>query len=217
VLGVDASLPQVDALLYVVTDDLRSDDEHVIADFASHTALVGVTSATTVVAVSKVDRLLEDADGNGAQALDALLARWRARLAAHVLAVTPVVGLLAETALTGAVDESCAATLRDLAAVDVAAREQWLASPRRFLADGRVPAAPDARRELLERFGIHGLRQATELVGLGVPDRPRLGGRRPRRRAEGRRGAARAPGADDRHRHPIVRGVRDPRGARRPR
>ena len=168
VLGVDASVPQVDALLYVVTDDLRSDDEHVIADFASHAALVGVTSATTVVAVSKVDRLLEDADGNGAQALDALLARWRARLAAHVLAVTPVVGLLAETALTGAVDESCAATLRDLAAVDVAAREQWLASPRRFLADGRVPAAPDARRELLERFGVHGLRQATELVGLGV-------------------------------------------------
>jgi hypothetical protein len=167
VLGVDTPVlvPEVDALLYVVTEDLRSDDERVIADFARQAAL---TSATTVVAVTKVDRLLEDPGGSGAQALDALLTRWRERLATDVLAVTPVVGLLAETALTGAVDEGCAAALRDLAAVPAAERDGWLASPRRFLAAGSVPAAPEARRELLERFGVHGLRQATELIALGV-------------------------------------------------
>ena len=97
-----------------------------------------------------------------------MLARWRERLATDVLAVTPIVGLLAETALTGAVDEGCAAALRDLAAVPAAERDGWLASSRRFLAAGSVPAAPEARRELLERFGVHGLRQATELIALGV-------------------------------------------------
>ena len=164
-VGDPDGIGQADALVYVVSDDLRADDEQVIGDFASHAALVGATGANVVLAVTKVDRILH---GAGPDVLDAMLDRWRARLGPAVTAVVPVMGLLAETALSGRLDERRATAIAAFAQTDPGIRDGWLRSPRRFLADGAVPTAREERAELLELLDVYGLGQAAELAAIGV-------------------------------------------------
>jgi dynamin family protein len=163
--GDAGGVAQADALVYVVADDLRADDEQVIGDFASHAALVGATGANAVLAVTKVDRIIH---ASGRDALDAMLDRWRARLGARVTAVIPVMGLIAETALSGRLDERRATAIAALAQVDPQVRDAWLRSPRRFLADGTVPAVAEDRADLLARLDVYGIREAAELAAVGV-------------------------------------------------
>jgi predicted GTPase len=167
-LGTATAVAEVDALLYVVSGDLRCDDEAVIEDFARHTELAGASAANTALAITKVDRIINGADRHSPDAVEAMVERWRERLGPRVCAVSPVVGLLAETALCGRLDEERAAMLRDLARVQRVQRESWLRSPRRFLAAATVPPSPEDRADLLRRLDVFGLRRAAELAELGV-------------------------------------------------
>ena len=84
-------------------------------------------------------------------------------LCQQVVAVAGLIGYAGRT-LTGAEF----AQLRDLAAVDRAVLEELLLSTDRFLrADPATLVGPQARRALVDRFGLFGVRLATALVRGG--------------------------------------------------
>ncbi len=133
----------------------------------------GIGAAGTVAVLSRADEI-------GGGRLDALMAaqqvarRYRADpgLRPHCRTVVPVAGLLAETARTMRQTEYAA--LRALAAGSREDLEDLLLSADRFV-EGRLPAAvaPDgldarARRGLLDRFGVYGVRLATTLLRRGA-------------------------------------------------
>jgi hypothetical protein len=83
------------------------------------------------------------------------------------LDVVPIAGLLAESARTLREEEF--ATFRALASLDRPARERLLLSAHRFVRPGG-PGVPSvaARRALMERFGVFGVRWGTALVLAGA-------------------------------------------------
>jgi hypothetical protein len=143
------------------------------AETVGERAARGIGPAGTIAVLSRADEI-------GGGRLDALVTarqvarRYRADagLRRWCRTVVPVAGLLAETARTLRASEFAA--VRDLAAGPRSDVEDLLLSVDRFL-DGRLPAGvPEiehrARRGLLDRFGLHGLRLATTLVRRGAGD-----------------------------------------------
>lgn len=149
------------------------DADVAFAETVGERAARGIGPAGTVAVLSRADEI-------GGGRLDALMTaaqvarRYRAEpgLRRHCRTVVPVAGLLAETARTLRATEFAA--VRDLAAGAREDVEDLLLSADRFL-DARLPdtIAPmdrRARRALLDRFGLHGLRLATTLVRRGAGD-----------------------------------------------
>ncbi|MEJ2861646.1 dynamin family protein [Actinomycetospora flava] len=149
------------------------DADVAFAETVGEQAARGIGPAGTVAVLSRADEI-------GGGRLDALVTaaqvarRYRAEpgLRRHCRTVVPVAGLLAETARTLRAAEFAA--VRDLAAGAREDVEDLLLSADRFL-DARLPDAVApmdrrARRALLDRFGVHGLRLATTLVRRGAGD-----------------------------------------------
>jgi predicted GTPase len=170
-----SAVTEADALIYVIAGDLHDDDATVIEDFSHHAELAGATAANTVLAVTKVDRVLDAPDEDGGLRLEEMLGRWRERLGARVCAVTPVIGLLGEATESGRIDEASARALRELGSIDRTERERWLRSPRLYIAEGTIPADPRLRSELVRALGVFGLRRAADLSELGVTGAGPLG------------------------------------------
>ena len=156
------------------------DADVAFAETVGERAARGIGPAGTVAVLSRADEI-------GGGRLDALVTaqqvarRYRADpgLRRHCRTVVPVAGLLAETARTLRGAEFAA--VRDLAALEREDVEDLLLSADRFL-DGRVPDLDRrARRALLDRFGVHGLRLATTLVRRGATDSAALAGELVRR------------------------------------
>ncbi|GAA4883100.1 dynamin family protein [Actinomycetospora straminea] len=140
------------------------------AETVGERAVRGIGPAGTVAVLSRADEI-------GGGRLDALVTaqqvarRYRADpvLRGHCRTVVPVAGLLAETARTLRGSEFAA--VRDLAAGAREDVEDLLLSADRFLdAPGLEHLDRRARRTLLDRFGLHGLRLATTLVRRGASD-----------------------------------------------
>ncbi len=128
-------------------------------------------SAHTVNAIAVLSR----ADEVGAGRIDALLSarkiadRYRADPRMRVLALTvlPVAGLLAETART--LREGEFAAVRSLAHLDRARRDSLLLSVDRFVGNDVIDGVDSAaRRGLIDRFGVSGIRLAMSLVRGGA-------------------------------------------------
>ncbi|HET6672747.1 MAG TPA: dynamin family protein [Agromyces sp.] len=128
-------------------------------------------AAQTICAVAVLSR----SDEIGSGRIDSLLsARKVARryeldgdLAALVLSVIPVAGLVAEGARTLREGEYTA--FRELAALERADRERLLMSADRFTRDSDATTLSAAeRRYLLGRFGLFGVRLATALIRGGI-------------------------------------------------
>lgn len=144
----------------------------------AHQADIGFLDAfmdRTVAAASPVNAVavLSRADEIGAGRMDAMdSARRIARryeldpqLRGLCAAVVPLAGLLAETGLTLREDELSA--LRMLAATDDATLARMLMSADQFCELSSSELTVEARRDLLSRFGMFGVRVAVEEVRSG--------------------------------------------------
>ena len=149
-----------EAVLYVLTQQVRADDEQVIASFTAATAGRDAGPANVIAVLNKVDTVApESVEGSGGAVWPAarlLAERQSALLRPRVAAVLPVIGLLAETAETGAFTSADADALRELAALDDDTLATMALSADLFTAwDCPVPAATRARLlELLDLFGV---------------------------------------------------------------
>lgn len=155
-----------DALVYLLRH-VHASDLTFLEEFRDTAA--GESQTVNALAV------LSRADEIGSGRIDALLSatkiadRYRrdGELRSLALGVIPVAGLLAEGART--LRESEYAALHTLAGLDRDVRTRALVSVDRFLGDASgVPLSLDARRALLARFGVFGVRLAIALVRAGA-------------------------------------------------
>lgn len=153
-----------DAVVYLMRH-VHHDDIEFLDAFMDST--VSARSAMSAVGV------LSRADEIGAGRLDAMesAARVARRYAAdrdvraRCLTVVPVAGLLAETAQT--LREGEMSLLRRLATEDGPTRERMLASVEFFCEKGVSELTAEARRDLLDRLGLFGVRRALSVIGSG--------------------------------------------------
>ncbi|MHA6525277.1 dynamin family protein [Tessaracoccus sp. G1721] len=164
-----------DAIVYLLRH-LHPSDMRFLEAFRDTAA--GPSQTVNAVAV------LSRADEIGSGRIDSLLSAGKVSkryeldgdLNSLALGVVPVAGLLAEGART--LRESEFAAFRRLASLERRERERLLLSSDRFVgaADTSGLDVP-ARRELLARFGIFGVRLATSLIRTGVSDSTELANR----------------------------------------
>ncbi|WP_308286099.1 dynamin family protein [Actinomycetospora soli] len=145
-----------EAALVVLPAAARPDEIAGLADAARH------GPAGVVAVLGRADTVGTEADAA------ATAATLSGRLAAQVGPVTPVVGLLAETAVTGALRTADLAALRTLAADP--ATDAALADPELFTT-AALPVDPGARARLLDLLDRRGVGLALALLR----DRPDAG------------------------------------------
>jgi len=171
-LTPEESPSSADAIVYLLRH-LHASDLKFLEAFRDTAA--GVSQTVNAVAV------LSRADEVGSGRIDSLLSASKVArryerdgdLGSLALGVTPVAGLLAEGART--LREREFAAFRELAALDKASRDRLLVSADRFVRPTDVTTlSEEARRELLGRFGIFGVRLATTLVRAGASDSSQL-------------------------------------------
>jgi GTPase Era involved in 16S rRNA processing len=156
-----------EAVLYVVTQTVRADDQQVLAAFTAATASREAGPVNAIAVLNKADTIppesVAGSDGDVWTAASLLAARQAEVLRPRVADVLPMVGLLAETAESGGFTSADADALRALTACDEATRTAMLLSADLFTElDAPVPAATRAR--LLERLDLHGVRVALEAL-----------------------------------------------------
>ena len=161
-----------DAVVYLMRH-LHGSDVRFLESFRD-TDVARATPVTTVAVLSRADEI-------GVGRLDALgsagriARRYRAdpTLRGLCQTVVPVAGLLAQTGRTMRQDEHAALTR--LAALPQAELDRLLLSADRF-GTRPVEGAPEpaVRAALVERFGLFGVRLATELIRRGTSDPSQL-------------------------------------------
>lgn len=156
-----------EAVLYVVTQAVRADDQQVLAAFSAATAGREAGPVNAIAVLNKADTVApESADGAVGEVWRAarLLAEKQLRaLKPRVATVLPVVGLLAETTETGTFTAADAAALRDLAGLEPGVRDTMLVSADLFTA-WEAPVPPATRARLLERLDLYGIRCALDAL-----------------------------------------------------
>ncbi|MCP2261938.1 Dynamin family protein [Streptoalloteichus tenebrarius] len=156
-----------EAVIYVVTQAVRSDDHQALAAFTAATASREAGPVNAIAVLNKADTIapesVEGADGDVWRAATLLAEKQASTLKPRVADVLPVIGLLAETAETGGFTSADADALRQLAELDEATREMMLISADLFATwECAVPAGTRAR--LLERLDLYGVRRALEIL-----------------------------------------------------
>jgi hypothetical protein len=159
---------QADAVLYLMRH-LHASDVGFLESFRD-TAAGRFGTASTIAVLSRADEV-------GAGRIDSLISarsvaeRYRRdeTLRSLCLTVVPVAGLLAQTAST--LRHAEFTVLRRLADLERAERERLLLSVDRFRHGGTsVDVPPEARAELVARFGLFGIRLSVALIRGGVKD-----------------------------------------------
>ncbi|WP_461153256.1 dynamin family protein [Saccharopolyspora tripterygii] len=161
-----------EAVVYVVTQGVRADDEQALAAFTAATASREAGPVNAIAVLNKADMIeadtVEGADDDLWKAAEILAAKQSELLKPKVADVLPVIGLLAETAETGGFTAHDAEALRSLAKLDASTRETLLLSADLFTSwECDVPAG--TRTHLLERMDLHGVRRALDALD-GEPD-----------------------------------------------
>lgn len=168
----NSAVAGAEAVLYVVTQSVRSDDRQALAAFLAATARRDAGPVNAIAVLNKADTITaEPAAGPDSPAgLDRvwaaatrLAARQAELLKPRVAGVLPVIGLLAESAETGAFTSADAAALRALATVDEASWETMLAAADLFTS-WEAPVPSGVRVRLLEKLDLYGIRCAVDAL-----------------------------------------------------
>lgn len=166
------SAARADALLFCVNGPIKEDEGAAVQQFGSGRGASRLSGGSAVGILTRADQV-------GAEQVGAdPLASWKAarglaldmstRHTDLFSAVVPVIGLLAETATTGALRERHARALHTLARAWNFDDSQFaLAAPGTFL---RAPAPVDVaeRRELLQLIGQYGIGEMLERIRSGT-------------------------------------------------
>ncbi|GAB2654681.1 dynamin family protein [Saccharopolyspora gloriosae] len=152
-----------EAVVYVVTQAVRADDQHALEAFTAATASREAGPVNAIAVLNKADTVEPDSvpgsEGDVWRAAAALAGEQAALLGPRVAEVLPVIGLLAETAETGGFTSADADVLRALGELDETTRRTMLMSADLFTSwECEIPERDRAR--LLERLDLYGVRRA---------------------------------------------------------
>jgi GTPase SAR1 family protein len=156
-----------EAVLYVVTQGVRADDQQALAAFTAATASREAGPVNAIAVLNKADTIApESVEGSGGDVWKAatLLAEKQAStLKPRVADVLPVIGLIAESAESGGFTSADAEALRQLAELDDDVLQTMLISADIFTSwECDVPAG--TRLRLLEKLDLFGISHAVEAI-----------------------------------------------------
>jgi hypothetical protein len=156
-----------EAVLYVVTQGVRADDQQALAAFTAATASREAGPVNAIAVLNKADTIAPESvagsDGDVWKAASLLAEKQAATLKPRVADVIPVIGLLAESAESGGFTSADADALRSLSKLDDATWETMLMSADIFVTwDCEVP--PATRTRLLETLDLYGIRTAVDAL-----------------------------------------------------
>ncbi|MBK1784651.1 dynamin family protein [Prauserella cavernicola] len=156
-----------EAVLYVVTQGVRADDQQALAAFTAATASREAGPVNAIAVLNKADTITpESVEGSGGDvwlAASMLAEKQAATLKPRVADVLPVIGLVAESAESGQFTSADADALGRLANLDDDILEMMLISADMFTSwECDVPAG--VRVRLLEKLDLFGIRQGVEAV-----------------------------------------------------
>ncbi|MEU6644970.1 dynamin family protein [Saccharomonospora sp. NPDC046836] len=156
-----------EAVLYVVTQGIRADDQQALAAFTAATASREAGPVNAIAALNKADTIapesVDGSDGDVWKAASMLAERQADTLKPRVADVLPVIGLLAETAESGQFTSADADALRRLVGLEEDILEMMLLSADMFTSwECEVPAG--VRVRLLEKLDLFGIRHAVEII-----------------------------------------------------
>ncbi|WP_370950481.1 dynamin family protein [Amycolatopsis sp. cg5] len=156
-----------EAVLYVVTQGVRADDQQALAAFTAATASREAGPVNAIAVLNKADTIAPEsvsgADGDVWKAATMLAEKQAATLKPRVADVLPVIGLLAESAESGGFTSADAEALRQLSALDDDILETMLISADIFTSwECDVPSG--TRLRLLEKLDLFGIRHAVEAI-----------------------------------------------------
>lgn len=156
-----------EAVLYVVTQGVRADDQQALAAFTAATASREAGPVNAIAVLNKADTITPESvtgsDGDVWKAASLLAEKQAATLKPRVADVIPVIGLLAESAESGGFTSADADALRSLSTLDEATWETMLMSADIFTTwECDVPTG--TRTRLLEKLDLYGIRKAVEAL-----------------------------------------------------
>ncbi|MFC5688972.1 dynamin family protein [Amycolatopsis mediterranei] len=156
-----------EAVLYVVTQGVRADDQQALAAFTAATASREAGPVNAIAVLNKADTIApESVEGSGGDVWKAatLLAEKQAStLKPRVADVLPVIGLIAESAESGGFTSADADALRQLAELDDDVLQTMLMSADIFTSwECDVPAG--TRLRLLEKLDLFGISHGVEAI-----------------------------------------------------
>ncbi|HEV8560648.1 MAG TPA: dynamin family protein [Actinophytocola sp.] len=156
-----------EAVLYVVTQGVRADDQQALAAFTAATASREAGPVNAIAVLNKADTIAPESvsgsDGDVWQAATLLAEKQAQTLKPRVADVIPVIGLLAESAESGGFTSADADALKQLSQVDDATWETMVLSADIFTTwECDVPAGTRAR--LLEKLDLYGVRTAVDAL-----------------------------------------------------
>jgi hypothetical protein len=156
-----------EAVLYVVTQGVRADDQQALAAFTAATASREAGPVNAIAILNKADTIAPESvagsDGDVWRAASLLAEKQAATLKPRVADVIPVIGLLAESAESGGFTSADADALRSLSKLDDGTMDTMLMSADIFVTwDCEVPA--NTRTRLLETLDLYGIRCAVDAL-----------------------------------------------------
>ncbi|HEY7591909.1 MAG TPA: dynamin family protein [Actinophytocola sp.] len=156
-----------EAVLYVVTQGVRADDQQALAAFTAATASREAGPVNAIAVLNKADTITPESvsgsDGDVWKAASLLAEKQAATLKPRVADVIPVIGLIAESAESGGFTSADADALRSLSKLDDATWETMLMSADIFATwECEVPAG--TRTRLLEKLDLYGVRVAVDAL-----------------------------------------------------
>ncbi|MGQ0839567.1 dynamin family protein [Actinokineospora sp.] len=156
-----------EAVLYVVTQGVRADDQQALAAFTAATASREAGPVNAFAVLNKADTITPESvtgsDGDVWKAACLLAKKQAATLKPRVADVIPVIGLLAESAESGGFTSADADALRALSHLDDGTWDTMLLSADIFTTwDCEVPAGTRAR--LLATLDLYGIRVAVDAL-----------------------------------------------------
>jgi GTPase SAR1 family protein len=159
-----------EAVLYVVTQGIRADDEQALAAFTAATASREAGPVNAIAVLNKADTIAPESVAGSQEAEDPVWAaattlaeKQAAMLKPRVADVLPVIGLLAESAESGAFTSGDAEALRQVSAIEDDVLETMLISADIFTSwECGVPSGTRVR--LLEKLDLYGVRRAVDAI-----------------------------------------------------
>jgi dynamin family protein len=156
-----------EAVLYVVTQGVRADDQQALAAFTAATASREAGPVNAIAVLNKADTITPESvsgsDGDVWRAASLLAEKQAQTLKPRVADVIPVIGLIAESAESGGFTSADADALRSLSKLDDATWETMLVSADLFTS-WECEVAAGTRSRLLETLDLYGIRVAVDAL-----------------------------------------------------
>ena len=156
-----------DALLFCVNGPLKDDEAEAVRTFRAGRGQVRLTGGSAVAVLTKADEMSEDRRRTLKEA-DELARRMSTSHADIFGGVFPVVGLLAETAMTGALQTRHAEALAELAAAWTVDDATVALMQEALFLETAGPVDSDRRCELIGLLGRYGVGELLEALRSGT-------------------------------------------------